>query len=162
MVNKFEDSREITGEDLEVTGLTDCPKSLESEIPKTEAEGTWFTFDTNLHKDNCPKLSPEGINNFADNTTVLLHGYVDPTSGNVSVYTLDTGMVKDTDTQLIPLHGCIDPTSWSINFNKPVYNNRMTPSHAKSSMVCSDIQALGSTMNINKEFMAFTDNPNNV
>ena len=160
---------EITSENLEVTGLTSCSKPLESEIPKTEAEGTLFTWDTNLHKDNCPKLSSEGVNNCANNTTVPLHGYVDPTSGNINMFTLNTDINEDTGPQLspdgidncthlttVPLHGYVDPkieeigagnqqeTSGSINMNKPVYNSQMTASHVESSMVCSKVQALGS------------------
>ena len=51
IVNKFKDSREITEEDLETTGIIVCPKST-----KTEAESVLSAINTNISNGDHPNL----------------------------------------------------------------------------------------------------------
>ena len=72
-LNTWEDTLEITKEDLESFGLTTNPTELISEI---KIEGTQFTQDIHLHKDNDVQPLPEDFGNETHPTTVPSPGDV--------------------------------------------------------------------------------------
>ena len=108
-----------------------------------------ITCDADSHEGTSLE-SPSGDNEVGIiPTKVPVHGYVDPTSGNIKMFNLNTDTKVESDTNLttgyigrdtsltaIQLHGCEDRASGHINMNNSGFNSQLITSQVESGRVC--------------------------
>ena len=91
---------EITGKDLILSGLTNFTDLHIPDFKKTAAVEESITHDSDLYEGTDPKSPPGGSEVGIFPANIPVHGYVDPTSGNINMFKLNTGTNGESDIKL--------------------------------------------------------------